>query len=115
MIVTRPLVFALLFFSWVAFPAAAQVQTPMGMMELRNLCASKYDVEAGLCAGYITAVADAIMRHSNPNNPVCLSPAIGPQTLVVNVMRSWKDSPPAAGDSAFDAVEGALKRRFRCS
>lgn len=95
-------------------PAFAQVQNPMMAHQLQQLCLSRYDVDAGICAGYMAAVADRLMRDSNPDNRVCLSPAISPQTLVDNVQRDWASSEISPQEMALDAVEGALRRRFRC-
>ncbi len=112
MILRRLAAFALFFLT--AFPAGAQVQSPLTAHQLHQMCQSRYDVEAGLCAGYVAAVADKLMRDSNPANAVCLSPAIGPQTLVDNVLRDWSQAEIAPQEMAFEAVEGVLRRRFRC-
>lgn|SRR5690606_12990217 len=112
MILSRFFLFAPVFF--MTLPAMAQIQSPMLASQLQQMCQSRYDVEAGLCAGYIAAVADKLMRDSNPANAVCLSPAIGPQTLVDNVLRDWSENEIAPQEMAFEAVEGVLRRRFRC-
>jgi hypothetical protein len=112
MIIARFAVFSLLFFA--SLPASAQVQTPMMAHQLQQLCMSRYDVDAGLCAGYVTAVADKLMRESNPANAVCMSPAISPQTLVDNLLRDWQEAEIAPEQMAFEAVEGVFRQRFRC-
>ena len=86
----------------------------MTAVELQGLCTSRYDVDAGMCAGYIKAIAEELMQDSDPRARVCLSPAIGPQTLVDNVQRSWAERAPQAQDFASDSVAGVLKDRFRC-
>lgn len=95
-------------------PASAQVQSPMTVPQLQALCSSKYDIDVGMCAGYVTAVAERLMNDSNPHNRVCLSPAIAPETLVTNLEKAWQDQPPQPQDFASVSVESALRQRFRC-
>lgn len=95
-------------------PAAAQIQGPMTAVQLRALCASKYDVDFGICAGYVTAVAERLMADPRPEARMCLSPAITPQTLVANIEKAWGDLPPRPDETASDNVEGVLRSRFRC-
>lgn len=82
--------------------------------QLQALCASKYDIDFGICAGYVTAVAERLMGERDPTRRVCLSAAISPQTLVANVTKAWADQPPTAQDFAADSVELALRQRFAC-
>lgn len=78
------------------------------------MCASRYDVDAGMCAGYVKAIAEQLMHDSDPRAKFCLSPAVSAQTLVDNVRRGWATRPPVAQDLAVDSVSGVLKDRFRC-
>lgn len=113
MILSRFFILVCLFsavFSVAAFSARAQ----MTAVELHNLCNSRYDVDAGMCAGYIKAIAEELMQDSDPRAQICLSPAIGPQTLVDNVLRGWAERAPQSQDFATDSVAGVLKDRFRC-
>ena len=107
--IARFLLFAPLFFI-VATSARAQ----MTAIELQNMCSSHYDVDAGMCGGYIKAIAEQLMSDHDPRAKFCLSPAIGPQNLVENVQRGWATRPPKPEDLAFDSVTGVLKDRFRC-
>ena len=90
----------------------------MTVPELQQLCDSRYDVEAGMCAGYIMAIAETMTQDGNPMHRVCLNPAIGPQVLMENVRRDWAALTPdqqyGPQDLATDAVKGAIRRRFRC-
>lgn len=97
-----------------AIPVQAQVQGAMTAIELQNLCNSRYDVDAGMCAGYIMAIAERLQQDPNPIHRVCLSPAVSPQTLVDNLLRGWESSPPQPHDLATDSVAGLLRDRFRC-
>jgi hypothetical protein len=94
--------------------AQAQMQTPMTAVQLQDMCASRYDVEAGLCAGYVTAVAERLLSESDPVRRICLSPAIAPQTLVDNVRAVWSKYPPQPQDFAAESVEVALRQQFDC-
>lgn len=117
MMIQRFLLFALFFLPVLSAQgvADAQVQAPIDVAQLLRLCDSTYDVDVGMCAGYVTAVAESIMNNSRPEQRVCLNPAIGPETLIENVRVSWAKDAPMPTDGAFGAVEGALRRRFRCS
>lgn len=97
-----------------ATAANAQIQAPVTALQLQNLCTSKYDIDVGLCAGYVMAVAERLNAESDPGNRVCLSPSIAPQTLVVNVQKAWESAPPAPQDFAAESVEIALRQRFHC-
>jgi hypothetical protein len=86
----------------------------MTAVELQDLCTSRYDVDAGMCAGYVKAIAEELMHDSDPRAKLCLSPNIGAQTLVENVQRGWAERAPQPQDFASDSVAGVLKDRFRC-
>lgn len=102
------------FFASFFFIAATTARAQMTAIELQNLCTSHYDVDAGMCGGYVKAIAEQLMADHDPRAHFCLSPAIGPQTLVQNVQRAWEARPPKPEDLAFDSVTGVLKDRFRC-
>jgi Rap1a immunity proteins len=112
MTLSRFLVFAPLFI--MAFPATAQMQGQVTAMELQSLCTSRYDIDAGMCAGYIKAIAEELMHEHDPRAQICLSPAISAQTLMENVLRAWAEKAPEPQDLANDSVAGVLKDRFRC-
>lgn len=101
---------SLFFLVTLSMPAYAQ----MTAVELQTLCASRYDVDAGMCAGYVQAIAEELMADSDPRAQTCLSPAIAAQTLVDNVRRGWAARAPQPQDFATDSVAGVLKDRFRC-
>lgn len=94
--------------------AHAQVATPLTAQALQKMCNSRYDVDAGMCAGYITAVAENVMQDNTPSRRVCLSPAISPQTLMDHVRKYWDEVPPSPQDLASYSVDLALRARFRC-
>ena len=86
----------------------------MTALQLQQMCASHYDVDAGMCAGYVTAVAERLMRENDPATHICLSPAISPQTLVDNLRAVWGKQPPESQELASSGVELALRQQFQC-
>ncbi len=99
--------------------AQAQIKEVMTALQLEALCTSRYDVDAGFCAGYVTAVAERLMSESSTasggsTGRVCLSPAITPETLITHVRSVWQTSPPTPQDFAAESVELALRQRFEC-
>ena len=91
-----------------------QASEPMTAIALRDMCQSRYDIDVGLCAGYVAAVAEIIMQENNPSRRVCLSPAIGPQTLITHVQAAWQAVPPQPEELALYNVDMILRERFRC-
>ena len=108
------IMFSVLAFLSISLPALAQIEGPMTAVQLQGLCNSRYDVDAGMCAGYVMAIAERLQQDSDPLHHVCLSPAIGAQTLVENLQRAWAVQPPQPQDLATTTVAGALRDRFRC-
>lgn len=94
-----------------AWPAAAQIPAPTTVGQLLQLCQSRYDVDAGMCAGYALGVAESLMAGPSA---ICLSPAITPQTLVDNLRRAWTQAAPDPTQDAFAAVAAVLRERFHC-
>lgn len=86
----------------------------MTTIRLQQLCDSPYDVDAGMCAGYVMAIAEMILQDPRPSRRVCLSPAVGPETLIQNLRRAWQNNPPAAYELAIENVETTLRDRFKC-
>ena len=85
--------------------AASLYTTPY----LQSLCNSTYDVEAGLCSGYIMGIADSLQAQGK----ACLSPAIGPETLTINIRRGWEQAPEQPAD-ALQSVSQLIESRFPC-
>jgi hypothetical protein len=94
--------------------ASAQTASPFTAHALQKMCDSRYDIDVGICAGYITAIAEMVQQESSPGRRVCLSPAISPQTLMDHVQKYWAANPPAAQDLASFNVDLALRDRFKC-
>ncbi len=91
-------------------PVMAQAAGPLYTTAyLQNLCNSTYDIDAGLCSGYLMGVADSLQQQKQ----ACLSPQIGPETLTVNIRRAWDQTPNQPLD-AMTSVQAILQSRFPC-
>lgn len=88
---------------------AAPFQPLYTTAQLQALCASPYDIDVGLCAGYIMAVADQTQRDGQS----CISGQIGPETMTDNIRRAWAQS-PRQPDDALSSVQEILHNRFPC-
>jgi hypothetical protein len=76
---------------------------------LQHLCSSTYDIDVGMCAGYIMSVADDLQQQGQ----VCLTGQVGPAVLMDNIRRSWtqtSNQPTGARQSVGDI----LQQRFPC-
>lgn len=90
--------------------AATQAATPLYTTAyLQSLCSSTYDIDAGLCSGYLMGVADSLQQAKQ----ACLSPQIGPETLTSNIRRAWEQNPDQPRD-ALQSVQEILQARFPC-
>jgi hypothetical protein len=76
---------------------------------LQHLCNSTYDVDAGLCAGYIMGVADTLQQQKQ----ACLSPNISPEVLVENIRRAWTQ-PGDQPINALQSIQDIFQSRFPC-
>lgn len=82
--------------------------------ELRALCASSSNVDYGMCAGYVRAVADLMLAESVAGNKACAFGLVRPQQLL-DIVRVYMDQTPTALETpARAAVAQALARAFPC-
>jgi hypothetical protein len=88
---------------------AAMVQPMYTTAYLQHLCDSSYDVDAGLCAGFIMGVADTLQQQKQ----ACLNPSISPETLLANIRRAW-DQEPEQPASALQSIQQIFQQRFPC-
>ena len=77
---------------------------------LRHLCTSTYDIDVGLCAGYVMGVADGLQQ----SGAACLSPMITPEVLIDNLNRGWAAQTGSPPDEALHSVQDILQTRFPC-
>lgn len=92
-----------------ASPVRAAIAPLYSTAYLQHLCNSSYDVDAGLCAGYIMGVADTLQQQRQ----ACLSPSISPETLVANIRRAWEQNPQQP-ENALQSIQDIFQSRFPC-
>lgn len=87
----------------------------MAGQTLMNFCAGKYDTDAGLCSGYIMAVAEA-MTTGQPifGQRACGHAGIKAQQLVDLVRLDIADRPDLGAQPAGVMVASILAAQFPC-
>ncbi len=85
-------------------------QEMLGGDKLASYCTGRFDVDAGFCAGYITAISDIMMDYAIYGNQACLMGGIKAQQLmdmaqqdILNV-RTARNRPAAVMISEIIAV-----------
>lgn len=82
--------------------------------ELMRLCSSKYDTEYGFCAGYISAIANAMLSGEINGERACTHGAIRTQQLI-DIYRSYGELfPENLRGSATKNVAVSIARGFPC-
>ena len=97
------------------FAAPAQAEGPrMTAQDLANMCISKSDLDFGMCAGYVMAVADALVDGSIGEYSACNHAHVRSQQYV-DVYRSYAEHfPDKLSQDAETTVAAALSRAFPC-
>lgn len=83
--------------------------------DLKAYCLSDYDVDYGLCSGYITAVADLMIEHNLYGLQSCHSNLVRPQQLVDLVVTSLRKNDQTPPGNARYIVASVLAKSFPCS
>lgn len=106
--------FTLTAFLWLlAVPAAAQEQS-VSAAQLQSYCAGQYDVDAGFCAGYVTAIADLMKQKALPGYTVCNLGPVGSQQLMELVTIQMQEYTQAPAQSATSVTLDTLARFYPC-
>lgn len=82
--------------------------------DLMTLCAGKYDVDLGFCAGYMTAVADMMVDQPLYGFRACLLGPVRSQQIMDNVILKVKAMPDRGAFAARAVVADSLARAFPC-
>lgn len=94
-------------------PAAAQI-APMTGYELRTLCTSASNLDYGICAGYVTSVAQVMLEQDIDGFRACNHANVRSQQLV-DTFNGWAELfPQDLSGNADSAVAAALTRAFPC-
>ncbi|NCC22100.1 MAG: hypothetical protein EOM26_06510 [Alphaproteobacteria bacterium] len=82
--------------------------------DLLNFCHGKYDVDAGYCAGYMTAVAELLLDHPLYRMTACEHGKVRSQQLTEIYMEHLQKYPPRADVPASMAAVEAVALAFPC-
>ena len=82
--------------------------------ELKTQCSSKFDTDYGMCAGFVTAVADVLLTQQVDNIRACHKSTIRTQQLMGIVTTYINKHPDSAHAPARTVVAQALARAFPC-
>jgi hypothetical protein len=83
-------------------------------MQLGELCNSEYDTDYGLCAGYVTAIADVMLQQDIYGTSACNHKNVKSEQLIALTKRYLESNPEVAQTPARDVVSLALSRAFPC-
>lgn len=82
---------------------------------LATYCAGKFDVDAGVCTGYILAISEALIQGSTVfGYKACGHDVIKGQQLVDIVKFDLSENPDQVNQPAGAMVAGILSRSFPC-
>lgn len=82
--------------------------------DLMELCAGKYDVDLGFCAGYVTAIADVMIDQPLYGFRACTHETVKSQQIMDNVILKTKAMPERSGFAARAVVADSIARAFPC-
>lgn len=82
--------------------------------DLSAFCASKYDVDAGFCAGYVTAVAELMLDHALYGLRACNHGPVRSQQLMDIIKMSQRRNPAWQDAAASTSTAAALADAFPC-
>ena len=106
--------FILAAFLW-AGAARADDAPVLTAVELQAICQSKYDTDSGLCAGYITAIADQLASAEGIDGKHSCSFGMARAQQFTNLFLAYAESyPDALYAPARSIVASALTRAFAC-
>lgn len=82
--------------------------------DLMELCAGKYDVDLGFCAGYVSAIADVMIDQPLYGFRTCAHESVRSQQIMDNVILKIKAMPDRSGYAARAVVADSIARSFPC-
>lgn len=112
----RPLILGMAFVIGTAAGAWAGEAGRFSGDTLASYCSSPYDVDAGYCAGYVTAIAEIMTEQPLYGFHACNLAGIRSQQLMEIVAQDLKktDEDSVKSDNARFRTAGALARAFPC-
>jgi len=97
-----------------ATPSAAAAKTYMTGQELRKMCSSRFNTDYGMCAGFVTGVADVLLQQKVDGIKACHMTSVKTQQLMTLVTKYIDRHPDMLSKSARYAVAKALENSFFC-
>ncbi len=95
-------------------PAMAAGDGALSADKLKTYCAGQFDVDAGFCAGYITAVADFMKQKALPGYSVCNLSPVGSQQLMELVQSQMQEQAFDPAMPATSLTADTLARYYPC-
>jgi hypothetical protein len=95
-------------------PAVSNAQNHLSTKDLMNFCRGNFDVDAGYCAGYITAVAEIMLDHTLYGQKACNHGKVRSQQLMELFQMHVNAHPDRATSPAGIATAEAMAASFRC-
>lgn len=112
------LLFVLAFFS---YPVQAQDYVPisnpgaqMSGKDLMNMCAGRYDIDYGYCAGYLAAVSEIMLEHQVYGQSACNHGPVASQQLMELYKQNMQENPTSQMQPATAATAQTISRFFQC-
>ena len=97
-----------------AAPSAASAKTYMTGQELRTMCSSKFNTDYGMCAGFVTGIADVLLQQKVDGIKACHMTTVKTQQLMTLVTKYIDKHPEMLSEPARYAVAKALENSFFC-
>lgn len=104
------LILSLIFF---ATPAFAKSATFSGR-DLLDMCTSKYDTDYGFCAGFVSAIANAMINNAIGPDRACHVENLKSQQAIEIYTNYAELFPEMMREEASKAASAALARAFPC-
>ena len=82
--------------------------------QLRTYCAGQYDVDAGFCAGYVTAVADLMKQNALGGYTSCNLSPVGSQQLMELIQIQMQENQIDPSQPATTLSAETLARFYPC-
>jgi Rap1a immunity proteins len=96
-------------------PAQAQEQQqPLSAADLQTMCSSASDIDYGFCAGYVSAIAHAMLTQNIGTARACNHENVRSQQLVDTYNSYTKLFPQQLSGAASDVAAAAMARAFPC-
>ncbi len=111
-----PIILPFIMAAFLWLPAQAQAANSAGItaQELLKMCNSTYDTDYGFCAGYVSALANALLSGPVSGESACNHSPVRSQQLI-DIFRTYAELyPEQMPGPAAKTVAAAIARAFPC-